>query len=47
MEAGKARLLEILRGEIGDDRVIDAMMKVPREAFVSAPNRYLAYEDAP
>ena len=27
--------------------MIDAMMKVPREDFVSAPNRYLAYEDAP
>ena len=27
--------------------MIDAMMNVPREAFVSAPNRYLAYEDAP
>ena len=27
--------------------MIDAMMKVPREAFVPAPSRHLAYEDAP
>ncbi|MCH7652479.1 MAG: protein-L-isoaspartate(D-aspartate) O-methyltransferase [Chloroflexi bacterium] len=47
MEERRARLLEGLRKEIKDDRVIDAMMRVPREAFVPAPSRHLAYEDAP
>ena len=37
----------MLRKEIEDDRVIDAMTKVSRESFVPASSQHLAYEDAP
>lgn len=47
LEERRARLLEGLRKETNDDRAIDAMMKVPREAFVPAASRNLAYEDTP
>jgi protein-L-isoaspartate(D-aspartate) O-methyltransferase len=32
---------------ISDPRVLDAMLRVPREQFVSEPNREQAYEDHP
>jgi len=47
LEDDKARLLEGLRREIKDQRVLDAMLRVPREVFVPAGNRHQAYADAP
>src|ERR1700677_4498743 len=32
---------------ISDSRVLDAMMRVPREAFIPEPYRHEAYEDHP
>jgi protein-L-isoaspartate(D-aspartate) O-methyltransferase len=36
-----------LRAEIGDGRVLDAIARVPREAFVPAPFQHSAYENIP
>ncbi len=38
-------LLDSLRREISDDRVLDAMARVPRELFVPDKSRRRAYED--
>ncbi len=38
--------MDRLRGEIDDPRVIDAMERVPREAFVPEKYRQAAYEDS-
>ena len=46
VEDAKRELLARLRGEISDGRVVDAMEKVPREAFVPPKYRYAAYEDS-
>ena len=46
-EESRRRLMERLRKEIGDERVMEAMSRVPREEFVSIAVRHLAYEDAP
>ena len=46
-EAARARLMEHLRTEIRDERVLAAMSRVPRERFVPAEERHLAYEDRP
>ncbi len=46
-EAARAGLLEHLRSEIKDKRVLAAMARVPRECFVPAEERHLAYEDRP
>jgi protein-L-isoaspartate(D-aspartate) O-methyltransferase len=46
MEA-KARLFQHLRREIEDERVLQAMERVPRELFVPSESRHLAYEDMP
>jgi protein-L-isoaspartate(D-aspartate) O-methyltransferase len=43
----KERLFQRLRLEIGDQRAIDAAARVPREAFVPASCRHLAYDDIP
>ncbi len=43
--AARARLVEQLRREIKDERVIEAMARVPRECFVPMEERHLAYED--
>ena len=43
----KRRLMERLRSEVPDDRVIEAMERVPREMFVPHECRHLAYEDVP
>jgi protein-L-isoaspartate(D-aspartate) O-methyltransferase len=43
----RARLIEHLRPEIKDERVLDAMARVPRERFVPLEIRHLAYEDRP
>ncbi|MFQ5860591.1 MAG: protein-L-isoaspartate(D-aspartate) O-methyltransferase [Dehalococcoidia bacterium] len=47
LERAKRVLLESLRREIDDERVLQAMDEVPREDFVSEANRHLAYEDIP
>ncbi len=41
----KKRLFDSLRREIGDNKAIAAMERVPREAFVPQASRHLAYED--
>jgi protein-L-isoaspartate(D-aspartate) O-methyltransferase len=47
LEESKQRLFQHLRREIKDDRVLQAMARVPRELFVPSSSRYLAYEDIP
>ena len=47
IEAAKAMLIEHLRHEIKDERVLRAMERVPRELFVPIANRHFAYEDRP
>ena len=47
LEAARARLLESLRHEIRDRRVLSAIACVPRELFVSPDYYYAAYEDMP
>ncbi len=46
-EAARARLIEHLRTEIKDERVLAAMARIPRELFVPPGERDLAYEDRP
>jgi protein-L-isoaspartate(D-aspartate) O-methyltransferase len=46
-EAQRARLINHLRREIEDERVLRAMEQVPRELFVPETSRHLAYEDIP
>lgn len=43
----REELFRHLRKEIGDERVVSAMEQVPREEFVPAASRHLAYEDMP
>ena len=43
----KRRLLSHLRKEVSDRHVIDAMDRVPREAFIPSVSQHLAYEDIP
>ncbi len=45
--AARARLIEHLRLEIKDERVLAAMARVPREHFVPPGLRSVAYEDRP
>jgi protein-L-isoaspartate(D-aspartate) O-methyltransferase len=45
--AARAELINHLRSEIKDKRVLDAMSRIPREQFVPHASRYLAYEDGP
>jgi protein-L-isoaspartate(D-aspartate) O-methyltransferase len=47
LEAAREKLIEHLRREISDERVLCAIAKVPREAFLPGNSRYLAYEDRP
>jgi protein-L-isoaspartate(D-aspartate) O-methyltransferase len=47
LEAARTRLLESLRHEIRDRRVLSAIARVPREFFVSPDYYYAAYEDMP
>jgi len=47
LKAARKRLIEELRREISDERVLRVMAKIPREAFVPREGRYLAYEDRP
>jgi len=46
-ETARARLIEHLRGEIRDERVLEAMSLIPRELFVPPEKGNLAYEDRP
>ena len=45
--AARTKLIEHLRPEIKDERVLEAMMRVPRERFVPSEVKRLAYEDRP
>ena len=47
LAASKARLFQRLAREIGDGRTVQAMARVPRETFVPASSRILAYDDIP
>jgi protein-L-isoaspartate(D-aspartate) O-methyltransferase len=46
-EAERARLIEHLRTEVRDERVLAAMARIPRERFVPPEERHFAYEDRP
>ncbi len=46
-EAARAKLIEHLRTEIRDERVLTAMARIPRERFVPPEEQHLAYEDRP
>ena len=47
LERAKRNLFNHLRREVRDERVLSAMKEVPRELFVPAESRHLAYEDIP
>jgi len=47
LKAAREELIKQLSCEISDERVLRAMVKVPREAFVPEQIRHLAYEDRP
>ena len=47
MEAARARLIERLRREIADERVLEAMGRISRDLFIPPASRHLAYEDIP
>ncbi len=46
-EAARVRLLKHLSTNIRDERVLQAMSRVPRERFVPLEERHLAYKDSP
>ena len=45
--AARAKLIEHLRSEIKDERVLNAMGRIPRELFVPSAYQQAAYEDRP
>lgn len=45
--AERAKLIAHLRHRIKDERVLDAMARIPRELFVPEKSRHQAYEDSP
>jgi len=47
LERARENLLKYLDHEIADNRVVDAMRRVPREAFVSQEQYHAAYDDRP
>lgn len=47
LERAREKLLQYLEYEIADKRVIEAMRRVPREAFVSPEQYPAAYDDRP
>jgi len=47
LERARQSLLRYLDHEIADNRVVEAMKRVPREAFVSQEQHYAAYDDRP
>ena len=47
LERAKEKLIKYLEYEIADKRVVEAMRRVPREAFVPPEHYYEAYDDRP
>jgi protein-L-isoaspartate(D-aspartate) O-methyltransferase len=47
LERARQHLLKYLDHEIADKRVVEAMRRVPREAFVSPEQYHVAYDDRP
>jgi len=47
LEQARQSLFRYLDHEIADNRVVDAMSRVPREAFVSPEQYHAAYDDRP
>ena len=47
LAAARTRLIKHLSWEIADKRVVEAMSRVPREAFVPEEHYYAAYDDRP
>jgi protein-L-isoaspartate(D-aspartate) O-methyltransferase len=47
LEQARQTLLKYLDHEIADNRVVEAMRRVPREAFVSPEQYHAAYDDRP
>jgi protein-L-isoaspartate(D-aspartate) O-methyltransferase len=47
LERARQSLLNFLDREIADNRVVDAMRRVPREAFVPQEQYHTAYDDRP
>jgi len=47
LERARQSLLQYLDHEIADNRVVEAMKRVPREAFVSQEQYHAAYDDRP
>ena len=47
LEWARENLLKYLDHEIADKRVVEAMKRVPREAFVSPEQYHVAYDDRP
>jgi protein-L-isoaspartate(D-aspartate) O-methyltransferase len=47
LEWARENLLKYLDHEIADKRVVEAMKRVPREAFVSPEQCHVAYDDRP
>jgi protein-L-isoaspartate(D-aspartate) O-methyltransferase len=47
LEQARQTLLRYLDHEIADNRVVEAMKRVPREAFVSKEQYHAAYDDRP
>ena len=47
LKVAKTNLTKYLNQEIADTRVVEAMARVPREAFVAQEYYYEAYEDRP
>jgi protein-L-isoaspartate(D-aspartate) O-methyltransferase len=47
LERARENLLNYLDHEIADKRVVEAMRRVPRDAFVSLEQQHAAYDDRP
>ena len=47
IQAARTKLIDQLRREIHDERVLEVMGHIPRELFIPAPSRHLAYDDIP
>jgi len=47
LERARENLLKYLDHEIADKRVVEAMRRVPRDAFVSPEQHHAAYDDRP
>ena len=46
-EAARTELVNGFKAHIDDERVLEAMLRVPRELFVPPQEKHLAYEDRP